>query len=132
MGMFKFGVPLSKLLPNTDKCIVFYYNAKTVKIKVIEIGKTEERYLKEGISEYMNRLTHYISMETVTLPASKSRTPEAVKLEEEKLILQKLTAGDHVILLDEKGEEFSSAGFSSFLQKKMNSGMKNLVFVIGG
>lgn len=103
-----------------------------MKIKVIEIGKTEEAYLKQGVSDYIGRLSHYISIETVTLPPSKAKVPEAVKLDEEKLILQKITPADHLILLDDKGDEFTSLGFSTYLQKKMNSGMKTLVFVIGG
>ncbi len=103
-----------------------------MKIKVLEVGKTEEPWLRQGVSDYQTRLSHYISCETITLPPSKSKSPEAVKLDEEKLIMQKVNQGDQLILLDDKGDEFTSVGFSSFLQKKMNSGLRNIVFVIGG
>lgn len=103
-----------------------------MKIKLIEIGKTDEKYLKEGIVEYVSRLNHYVSFETITIPDSKASSPDTVKTDEEKAILQKLSPGDHVILLDDKGDEFTSLGFSKFLQKKMNAGLKTLVFVIGG
>jgi 23S rRNA (pseudouridine1915-N3)-methyltransferase len=57
---------------------------------------------------------------------------EQQKEREGELIVQQLVAGDELILLDENGKEFSSSGFAQFLEKKMVSGIKRVVFVIGG
>lgn len=103
-----------------------------MKVRLIQIGKTDEPYLEEGVNTYVKRLKHYSAFETLTLPPSKNRTIELAKEEEGKLILSKITPGDVLFLLDEKGDEYTSVGFSQFLQKKMNAGVRTLVFVIGG
>ena len=106
-----------------------------MKIKLIAIGKTDEKFLEEGIEKYLKRLKHYHPFEFIIIPDIKQGgkfTAENLKDAEGKLILQKVLEGDHLILLDEKGKEFTSGGFADFLQKKLNSVTTNLVFVIGG
>ena len=102
-----------------------------MKIKLIQVGKTDEKHIAEGVDIYLGRLKHYLTFEIITVNPSKSRVATDAKKEEGALILSK-AAGEPLILLDEKGEEYSSVEFSKFLQKKMNSGVKSIVFVIGG
>lgn len=106
-----------------------------MKIKLLVVGKTDESFVEEGIEKYLKRLKHYISFEIIVLPdvkqGSKLNT-EKLKEEEGKLILQKLENSDQVVLLDEKGKNFSSEEFAGFLQKKMNGGFPTLVFIVGG
>ncbi|NAS30338.1 23S rRNA (pseudouridine(1915)-N(3))-methyltransferase RlmH [Flavobacteriaceae bacterium R38] len=104
-------------------------------IKLLAIGKTDNANLQQLIADYQKRLSHYIKFELEILPDIKNvknLSEEQQKEKEGALILNKLQATDHLILLDEKGKALSSVGFSEFLQKKMNSGIKTLVFVIGG
>ncbi len=104
-------------------------------IKLLAIGKTDHKALQELISEYQNRLTHYIKFELEIIPDIKNvkNLSETQQKEKEgELILKKLNTSDVLILLDENGKQYSSVDFSGFLQKKMNSGIKQLVFVIGG
>jgi len=106
-----------------------------VKIKLIAIGKTDDKHLLHLIDDYQKRLGHYIKFEFKVLPDiknAKNLSENQQKDREGELILKELTATDQLILLDEKGHEFRSIEFSRFLQKKMNSGIKTLVFVIGG
>jgi 23S rRNA (pseudouridine1915-N3)-methyltransferase len=106
-----------------------------MKIKLVAIGKTDHKQLMELVSAYEKRLTHYVKFELKVIPDIKNVKNLSEKEQKEKegaLILKELTATDQLILLDEKGHEFRSLEFSRFLQKKMNSGIKQLVFVIGG
>lgn len=106
-----------------------------MKITLILNGKTEDDYLIKGFSAYEQRLKHYLSFETVVIPAlknTKALTVEQQKQKEGELIFKQIQSSDKMILLDENGKEFDSVGFSGFLQQQMNSGIKNLVFVIGG
>ncbi|WP_299525130.1 23S rRNA (pseudouridine(1915)-N(3))-methyltransferase RlmH [uncultured Lutibacter sp.] len=106
-----------------------------MKIKLLAIGKTDDKNLQTLIDTYQNRLKHYINFELEVIPDLKNvknlSEPEQ-KEKEGELILKKLMPTDALILLDEKGKEFRSVDFSTYLQKKMNSGIKQLVFVIGG
>lgn len=104
-------------------------------IKLLAIGKTDHKALQTLVDEYTKRLSFYIKFELDVIPDIKNvkNLSEAQQKEKEgELILAKLTPTDQLILLDENGVTFSSVGFSDFLQKKMNSGAKTLVFVIGG
>jgi 23S rRNA (pseudouridine1915-N3)-methyltransferase len=104
-------------------------------IKLITIGKTDNKNLQSLIDEYTKRLGFYLKFELEIIPDIKNvkNLSEAQQKEKEgELILSKITPTDHLILLDENGKTFSSVGFSEFLQKKMNAGIKTLVFVIGG
>jgi 23S rRNA (pseudouridine1915-N3)-methyltransferase len=104
-------------------------------IKLLAIGKTDHNNLQLLIDEYQKRLSFYIKFDLEIIPDIKNvkHLSEAQQKEKEgELILAKLTANDQLILLDENGKSFSSVDFAAELQKKMNSGIKTLVFVIGG
>ena len=104
-------------------------------IKLLCIGKTDDRNLEALISVYTKRLKHYVNFELEIIPdlkKTKNLSEEQQKEKEGELILNKITAQDQLILLDENGKELNSLKFADYLQKKMNSGIKTLVFVIGG
>ncbi|MFA6944716.1 MAG: 23S rRNA (pseudouridine(1915)-N(3))-methyltransferase RlmH [Pedobacter sp.] len=106
-----------------------------MKITLLTLGKTEDQYLIEGIDIYLKRLKHYIPFRIVEIPElknTKSLSQEQQKSKEAGLIFKHLQSTDHVILLDENGKEFSSRGFSVYLNKKMVGGQQHLVFIIGG
>ncbi len=104
-------------------------------IKLLAIGKTDNKELQSLIDEYTRRLGFYIKFSLEIIPDIKNvknLSEEQQKQKEGTLILNKLTPTDVLILLDEKGKQFNSVDFSGYLQKHMNSGIKQLVFVIGG
>ena len=104
-------------------------------IKLILVGKTEEKYLREGIEIFEKRLKNYVNFEMIIIPSlkeTKSLSPQIVKEKEGELILKQVSKYDKIILFDEKGLEFTSMDYSVFLQKHMNAGVKNLCFVVGG
>ena len=104
-------------------------------IKLLVVSKTDEKYLQEGIDIYVKRLKHYINFEIIVIPALKDQkgaSAEDIKSREATLILKQIEKSDRVVLLDEHGDEHSSVGFSQYIQKQMNSGIRNLTFVIGG
>ena len=104
-------------------------------IKLIVISKTDVPYMQTGIDEYISRLKHYCDFELVVIPALKNlgkASPEEIKEKEGELILKQLAKVDQTVLLDEHGKEYTSVGFSEYLQKQMNAGTRTLAFVIGG
>jgi len=106
-----------------------------MKIRIICIGKTEKGYLEDAIPVYLKRLKHYNQVEMVIIPDIKkagSLPVEERKRQEGDLIFKQLQNDDFLALLDENGKMYSSTEFADFLQKRMNSGIKNLVFVVGG
>ena len=106
-----------------------------MKITFLVIGKTDEAYLREGIEKYLKRLKHYIAFQYLEIPDLKNvkhLSEEELKSKEAELIFKQLKPNDHLILLDENGEEFSSEAFAGFLNKKMLASVQNLVFVVGG
>lgn len=106
-----------------------------MKIKLLTIGKTDNKHLIQLIEEYQNRLKHYIKFELEVIPDIKNVKNLSEVQQKEKegaLILSKLQNTDDLVLLDDKGKQFTSIEFSQYLQKKMNSGIKQLVLVIGG
>ena len=106
-----------------------------MQIKLIAIGKTDNKHLQTLIEDYKKRLSHYIKFEFEIIPDLKNvkHLSEAQQKEKEgELILAKTQNSDILILLDENGKQMDSIAFSSYLQKHMNSGIKTLIFVIGG
>ncbi|SFO34475.1 23S rRNA (pseudouridine1915-N3)-methyltransferase [Algoriphagus ornithinivorans] len=104
-------------------------------IKIIAIGKTDHPAIQELTELYSQRIGHYLRFEWEIIPDlknTKSLSQSAQKEKEGELILKKINSSDELILLDENGKSFDSVGFSDFLQKKMNAGIKQLFFVIGG
>ena len=99
------------------------------------VGKTEDAYLREGISKYLNRLRHYIRLDFVEiteLKNTKSLSQTQQKAKEAELILKRILPSDQVILLDEKGVQLTSTQFAEFIDKKQLGSVSNLVFVVGG
>ena len=106
-----------------------------MQIKLIAIGKTDDKQLLQLIEQYQKRLKHYIKFDLDIIPDIKNVKNLSEKQQKEKegeLILKKINSTDVLVLLDENGKQFSSVEFSAYLQKKMNAGIKQLVFVIGG
>ena len=106
-----------------------------MKITLISIGKTDNKQLQALIDDYINRLGFYISFNFVVIPdikKAKNLSEVQQKKAEGIEITKRISLSDSVVLLDENGKSFNSIGFSKFLQKNMNSGLKNLVLVIGG
>ncbi|MBT3382612.1 MAG: 23S rRNA (pseudouridine(1915)-N(3))-methyltransferase RlmH [Prolixibacteraceae bacterium] len=106
-----------------------------MKVTLLVIGKTDAPFLKEGMGEYIKRLNHYINFEIVVIPdikKTKNVSTELQKAREGELIISKDSPGKEFHLFDEKGKMYSSREFAGFLEKKMASGLKELVFVIGG
>jgi 23S rRNA (pseudouridine1915-N3)-methyltransferase len=104
-------------------------------IRLLAIGKTDNKDLQSLIDDYCKRLSFYVKFDLEIIPDIKNvkNLSEAQQKEKEgELILAKITPTDQLILLDENGKTYSSVGFSDYLQKKMNAGIKTLVFVIGG
>ena len=106
-----------------------------MKILFLVVGKTDDQFLSVGIEKYINRLKHYIGFEYCEIPDIKNRkslSKSQQKHQEAQFILSKLKGGDKMILLDEKGKSYSSVEYAGFMQQQMNSGIKRLVFVVGG
>ena len=106
-----------------------------MKIKVLLIGKTDDKNLQLLIDKYQKRLGHYIRFELEIIPDIKNAKNLSEKDQKEKegaLLLKKVGASDQLWLLDEKGQEFRSLEFSKFIQGKMNAGIKQFILVIGG
>lgn len=104
-------------------------------IKLLAIGKTDNKQLQSLIDDYQKRLGFYINFELEIIPdlkKVKNLSEEQQKQKEGELILNKIAPTDVLVLLDENGKQFDSVAFSNYLQKHMNSGIKQLVFVIGG
>ena len=105
-----------------------------MRISLLVVGKTADERLQSLISEYQQRLKHYIPFEFVVIPDiknAKSLTQEQLKTAEGQAILSFLTPAMDVLLLDEHGREFRSIEYAEFLQKKMGAG-KDLTLIIGG
>ncbi|SOD15484.1 23S rRNA (pseudouridine(1915)-N(3))-methyltransferase RlmH [Pedobacter xixiisoli] len=106
-----------------------------MKITLIAIGKTEDKYLIEGIEKYLNRLKHYINFNMVIIPDvknTKNLTEAQQKTKEAELILKQLNNSDVVVLLDEKGKKYTSVQYAQYINKQMVGSVQNLVFIIGG
>jgi 23S rRNA (pseudouridine1915-N3)-methyltransferase len=99
------------------------------------MGKTNHVSLRDWLPEYQKRLSHYVKFEWVELPELKNtkNLRESVQKEEEgKRVFKQLNSQDVLVLFDEVGSQYNSKGMANFLQKRMNAGTKNLIFVIGG
>lgn len=106
-----------------------------MKIVLLVIGKTDANYFVEAIKEYSDRLQHYIPFDLIVIPDlknAKNMTDQQQKEREGELILRNLQVGDQLVLLDEKGKEFTSVKFADYLARKMQTVPKRLVFVVGG
>ena len=106
-----------------------------MKITLAVVGKISGGYLKQGIDDYTNRLSHYLPFNIQYIADAKSTknlTEAQQKKQESKNILAAIDKSDYVVLLDEHGKEFTSMEFSRYIDKKMTTVSKRLVFVVGG
>ncbi|MBO7569998.1 MAG: 23S rRNA (pseudouridine(1915)-N(3))-methyltransferase RlmH, partial [Bacteroidaceae bacterium] len=102
---------------------------------LILVGKTVNKHFVELIDDYAGRVKHYIGFDISVIPElknTKNLSTEQQKQQEGELILKQLQGGDHVVLLDERGKEIRSVEFSAYMEQKMQTVSKRLVFVIGG
>lgn len=106
-----------------------------MKITLLCIGKTDDKFIQEGIDKYIKRLKHYISFNIIVLPDVKnvkSLSEAQQKEKEAELFNKNIQSGDFVVLLDERGKEYRSLEFSTFIEKKMVASVQHMVFLIGG
>jgi len=106
-----------------------------MKIELICIGKNAKNYLEDGVSEYAERIKRYINFEVVyikDIKSTKNTEPEFFKEKEGELILSRLSENDYVVLLDSGGKMFNSNSFAEFIETKISSSKKRMVFIIGG
>lgn len=104
-------------------------------IDLITVGKTDSSEVAALVGMYQKRINRYVKFSVISLPDirnAKNMPEEALKREEGAMILKNISDWDYVVLLDDKGLEYTSPGFARWLQKRMNSGLRRLVFVIGG
>lgn len=105
-----------------------------MKIKIIALGKIKEKYLKEGIDEYLKRLTPYASLEIIEIPPieikDENLTAKILEQEGEK-ILSQIKPQSYVITMEIKGKMFSSEEFAQKIEELTNDGTSEIVFVIG-
>ena len=106
-----------------------------MKISLLTVGKTDVKWVKEGLDLYCSRLSHYVPFSIQEIPELKSvsaLTRDQIKSREGELILKCIKPSDEVILLDERGKEYRSVEFASMLEEKLSRGARDIVFVIGG
>lgn len=106
-----------------------------MKIHLLVVGKTTATYISDAVDEYYRRLRHYITFDIEVIPElknAKNLSFEQQKEKEADMILKCLLPGDYMVLLDERGKEFSSLKFSEYIEHKMHTVPKRLVFIIGG
>ena len=105
-----------------------------MKLTLLTVGKTDVRWVRDGLDLYVSRLKHYVPFSLVEIPELKnasSLSQDQIKEREGELILAALKPADEVVLLDEHGKQYRSVEFAQYLQERMNRG-RDLVFVVGG
>ena len=106
-----------------------------MKVDLIVVGKTDQAEVRSLVAAYLKRLNFYAKVTLTELPDLKntrSLSAESQKRQEGEALLRQFGEGDYVVLLDEKGAQLRSVDFALWLQKRMNSGLRRLCFVIGG
>lgn len=106
-----------------------------MKITLLTVGKTDVRWVREGLELYSSRLIHYVPFSLVEIPELKNvsaLSQDQIKSREGELILKHLKPADELVLLDEHGREFRSIEFADFIEGRMSRSSRDLVFVIGG
>ena len=104
-----------------------------MKLVFLMVGKTNEKYFIDAISEYEKRIKRFTPFEIITIPDSKGiKTAELQKSTEGELILKQIKNEDFIILMDEKGKRFTSVKFAEYIEKLLCRSDKRIVFVIGG
>lgn len=106
-----------------------------MKIKLFVVGKTKEKYLHMGETDFAGRLANYCQFEQVVVREEKilaSKNEETIKIMEGERILQKLSSAGLVVALDQTGEQYSSEELATFIQDEINKGTREIDFIIGG
>ncbi len=106
-----------------------------MKLSLYFVGKTSFDYVSKGVAEYEKRIKRYINFEIKIIKdikTGKNMPSETVKKKEGEQILKNIIPSDFVILADEKGKQYTSREFAKFIDNKINTGTKHLIFVIGG
>lgn len=106
-----------------------------MKIKLWSVGKSHEAYIKEGVEDFTKRLSRYYPAEWAIIPTPKNAgmlSAMDLKKREGETILEWLSKDDYLIVLDERGKQWTSEGLAQFLQVRANESARNLVFLIGG
>lgn len=106
-----------------------------MEICILNLGKFATNWIKDGFVQYQSRILRYIKFTEIIIPDlrnTKSLSKEIIKEEEGKEILKQILPSDFVVLMDERGSEYTSIKFSDWINKQMNTGRKRLLFVIGG
>lgn len=106
-----------------------------MKIKIITVGKTRQKFWQLAEREYSKRINRYIHLKQIVVEEASLNSLKNVELvwqREQKAILEKIDSGEYLIILDKRGKQISSEALAQFLQKKMIQGVRSLTFVIGG
>lgn len=102
---------------------------------LLTVGKTDVKWVREGLDVYASRLGHYVPFQVTEIPELKkvsALSQAQIKEKEGELILRQVSPQDVLVLLDEHGQQFRSVEFAGYLQKLLARGGKNLVFCVGG
>ena len=114
---------------------IFVCIANDMNITLLTVGKTDVKWVREGLELYASRLVHYVPFQLLELPELKNvsaLSQEQIKSKEGAAILKKIKSGDEVLLLDEHGRECRSLEFAEMIRSHMTRSSRDLVFVIGG
>lgn len=105
-----------------------------MKILILAVGKTTTPYIARAVDDYIGRIGHYVPVEMTCLPdrARRSESTDIQREREGEAILAALQPSDRVVLLDERGGELTSREFAAEIERRLNQGLKRLVYVIGG
>ena len=106
-----------------------------MKISLLAVGKTDVKWVREGLETYVSRLSHYVPFSLEEIPELRNASAlsrEQIREKEGELILKRLKDTDEVILLDEHGREYRSVEWAAFLGEKLSRSSRDLVFVVGG
>ena len=106
-----------------------------MRITLLTVGKTDIKWVKEGLEMYSSRISHYVPFSVTEIPELKnvsSLSVEQIKKKEGEMVLRNVRPQDRLVLLDERGQRRSSLAFASWLEDKMSRGGRDLVFVVGG
>jgi 23S rRNA (pseudouridine1915-N3)-methyltransferase len=104
-------------------------------IQLWTIGKSNETYVDQGVSDFTKRITNYFPTAWKIIPNIKnasSLSPQELKKKESEVVLNAIQPQDYLVLLDEKGKTFTSSQLAGFIQQRANDSLRQLIFLIGG
>lgn len=103
-----------------------------MKLEFLFVGKTSEKYLEEGIQNYLKRIKHYIPVDIKVIANSAAGTKEIIIKKESEQIMKLTGPRDFIVLLDERGKEMGSIQLADFIDKSMVNGISKIIFIVGG